>query len=338
MKHITVALLFGGKSREYEVSGRSAACLLNALRECGCRVIPIGISREGEFYLYRGKTDHIRDSRWESSAACTPVWFAPRGGLITADGRSLKCDVVFPALHGQNCEDGHIQGFLEIWGVPYVGCKAAASALAWDKARAKACAASIDIPTLPWVVTPRAGAENAILKELSYPLFIKPVASGSSVGAGRVDTQEELSAALDAAATVDDRIMAEPCFSGREIEIAILDDGELHISRVGEIAPHSRFYDYETKYHADTARTYLPARIPQETADAAREYAARIYRALGCRHLSRVDFLCDDTHLYFNEINTLPGFTTASMYPRLMEDSGIPLSQLTERLIKAALR
>ncbi len=337
MKHTTVALLFGGVSREYEVSGRSAATLLGALRDVGYRVLPIGISRRGDFFLYRGSTDGIRTSVWEASAACTPVWFMPRGGLMTADGRSLRADVVFPALHGQGCEDGHLQGFLDTWGVPYVGCGTQASVLAWNKVLAKQCARQMGIPTLPWVETPREGAEDAILSRLSYPVFLKPVASGSSVGAGRADTKEQLTAMLDNAAAVDDTILAEPCFTGRELEVAILDDGEPIISRVGEVAPNNIFYDYDTKYRADTARTYIPARIPEAQAACVRDYAHRLFTTLGCRHLARVDFLADDTHIYFNEINTLPGFTSISMYPCLMEDSGVPLPMLVKRLVRAAL-
>ncbi len=336
MNRKTVALLFGGKSQEYEVSCRSAATLLAALTEVGYRVLPIGISRAGEFLLFRGDKERIASAAWEGSAACTPVWFCPRGGVMTADGRQLRIDIIFPALHGQNGEDGHLQGFLDTVGIPYVGCGTAASVLAWNKTRAKACAIAAGVPTLPWVETRRVGAEDAILSRLSYPIFIKPVFSGSSVGAGRADDAPSLAAALDAAACVSDTILAEPCVAGQELEIAVLDDGEPLISRVGEVIPNSTFYDYDTKYCSDTARTVIPARLSDNIAETARQYARCMFTALGCRHLARVDFFAVGERLYFNEINTLPGFTSISMYPRLMEDSGIPLSALVRRLAEAA--
>ncbi len=338
MKQTTVALLFGGRSREYEISCRSAATVLTALREAGYRVLPIGITRQGEFLLYRGGAEQIQNTTWESSAANTPLWLMPHGSVMTADGRSLHIDVVFPCLHGQYGEDGRIQGFLDALDLPYIGCGTAASVRAWDKALSKACAVEIGVPTLPWVVTPRAGAEEAILRKLSFPLFIKPVLSGSSIGAGRADDRATLTRLLDSAAEVGGDILAEPCITARELEVAVLSDGETIISRVGEVTPNSTFYDYDTKYRADTARTYIPARLDQEAAEQIRSYARRIYEALGCRHLARVDFFRDAHGIYFNEINTMPGFTSISMYPMLMQDCGIPLPALVGRLVEAARR
>ncbi len=338
MKTTTVALLFGGRSNEYEVSGRSAATVLTSLRGAGYRVLPIGITRKGSAYLFRGHTDRIRMSTWEDTASLTPVWFGPRGEMLTSDGRAYTPDAVFPVLHGQNCEDGRIQGFLDTWGIPYVGCGTAASVLSWDKALTKRLVRDADIPTLDWVETSRPGAEECILSKLEFPLFIKPCLSGSSVGAACATDPASLTTALDNAACVGGRIIAEPCFTGRELEVAVLDDGEMTVSRVGEVVPNNTFYDYNTKYRADTARTYIPARIPERIAAMARNYAARIFEILGCRHLARVDFFTDDTHLFFNEINTMPGFTSISMYPRLMEDMGIPIPALVTRLVEAAIR
>ncbi len=335
MKKTTVAVLFGGKSGEHEVSGRSAATILDALHEAGYRTLPIGITREGSFYLFRGSRDHINSSLWETTSGLVPVWFSGNGSLLSSDGRTYSPDVVFPVLHGQCGEDGGIQGFLDTLGVPYVGCGIAASVLSWDKALAKAVARSAGVPTLPWVATERAGAEERILKTLSFPIFIKPAASGSSIGAARADDMSTLTAALDASAPYG-TILAEPCFRGRELEIAVLDDGDILVSRVGEIDPGAVFYDYETKYRADTAHTYIPARIPSSMADRLRGYAERMFRALGCRHLARIDFFADDEQLFFNEINTMPGFTSISMYPRLMADSGVPLGALVTRLVEGA--
>ncbi len=338
MKQTTVALLFGGNSNEYEVSGRSAAAILSSLCQAGYRVLPIGITRRGEALLYDGTIDAIRTSLWEKSSALEPIWFAPRGKLLTSSGMTYLPDAVFPALHGQNCEDGRLQGFLDTWGVPYVGCDTASSVRAWDKALSKRLAVDAQVPTLPWVETARTGAEALILSRFSFPVFIKPVFSGSSVGAARADNLPALTAALDNAALVGGPILAEPCIAARELEVAVLDDRETIVSRVGEIAPNNIFYDYDTKYRTDTARTYIPARISDKMQEQARDYARRMFHVLGCRHLARVDFFADEDRLYFNEINTMPGFTSISMYPRLMEDSGIPLSALVPRLVEACLK
>ncbi len=336
MKHKTVALLFGGKSNEHEVSCRSAATVLSALLESGYRVLCIGITKKGDFLLYRGTAAHMQDASWESTPAISPVWFGPDGCIITDEGRAYHPDVVFPVLHGQNCEDGRMQGFLDIWGVPYVGCGTACSVLSMNKALTKRIAVFCDIPTLPWVETRRAGAEENILASLNFPIFIKPVSSGSSVGAARADDMKTLSAALDNAAAIDDAILAEPCFPGREIEVALLSTDQLIVSRPGEVEANATFYDYDTKYKTDTARTYIPARIPDAVSAAARDYAARLFHALGGRHLARVDFFTDGDTLYFNEINTMPGFTSISMYPQLLADSGIPLFDLVSRLVEGA--
>ncbi len=337
MKQTTVALLFGGKSNEHDISCRSAATVLLALRECGYRTLPIGITREGAFYLYRGSVDRIRCAEWETAPGLCPIWFGSDGSFLTEEGRRYSPNVVFPVLHGQNGEDGRIQGLLDTWGVPYVGCGTACSVLSMNKALTKSISISCGVPTLPWVETLRAGAEDIIRSKFSFPIFIKPVSSGSSVGAGRAENLASLKAALDAAAEVDPHILAEPCFTGRELEVAILDDGETIVSRVGEVASNALFYDYNTKYKADTARTYIPARISDSLQEAARDYALRIFRALGGRHLARVDFFTDDHYLFFNEINTLPGFTSISMYPQLMADHGISLNELVRRLVGAAL-
>ncbi len=336
MKEITVALLFGGKSNEHEVSCRSAATILVALQAAGYRVLPIGITQSGGYYLYQGEAAQLGSAAWEDSPDLIPLWFGANGNMMTEDGRIFHPHVAFPLLHGQYGEDGKIQGFLESLGIPYIGCDISASLFAWDKVVAKKTAADMGIPTLPWVETSRVGAETVILKNLSFPIFIKPVVSGSSVGAGRADTTTELTHILNIAAETAPRIMAEPCFSGREIEVAILSDGEAVVSRVGEIAPNNTFYDYDTKYRTDTARIYIPARIPDRIAAQARDYALRIFHALGCRHLARVDFFATDELIFFNEINTMPGFTSASMYPCLMEDNGIPLETLVKRLVEAA--
>ncbi len=338
MKRLDIALLFGGKSNEFQVSGRSAATLLRALREAGHRVFPLGISRQGDWYYYHGREEAMEDGSWESSAALTPFWVG-RGGFFTEAGRLHRPQVIFPALHGQNCEDGRLQGFLDTWGIPYVGCGTPSSVLCMDKAASKAVATQVGVPTLPWVKASPEGAEEAILGKLSFPLFIKPVCSGSSRGASAVFTREELAPAIAAAAKEDAYLLAEPFVRGRELEVAILEEGGvLTVSAVGEVCPNATFYDYDTKYSKDSpATTHIPADLPSTVSDTLRHYAATLFRALGCRHLARVDFFLCEEGCYFNEINTLPGFTSISMYPSLMAHAGIPLPQLATRLCEAAL-
>lgn len=337
MKHLTVALLFGGRSNEHEVSARSAAAILKALREAGHRVLPIGIRHDGVWYLWGGGADALASGAWESSPALSRIWFGTGGSFFTESGRTYTPDVVFPALHGQYCEDGRLQGFLDYWGVPYVGCGVESSVLCMNKALTKRLAADAGVPVLPWVATGRDGAEEAVLRKLSFPLFIKPARSGSSVGAAKAETREELKTALDTACGVDSLVMAEPLFRGQELEVAVLSEPGLTVSRVGEICCKAPFYDYETKYRTSDAETRIPAQISDACAAKARAYAETVFRTLGCRHLARVDFFASGEELFFNEINTMPGFTSISMYPALMQDAGIPLPELLTRLLRAAL-
>ena len=337
MKHPIVALLFGGKSPEYEVSCRSAAALRNALLNTGYEVLPIGITREGVWYLFRGSPDRILCGNWENTPGLSQIWCGPGGSFFTDSGRLYRPDVVFPALHGAYCEDGRLQGFLDTWGVPYVGCGAECSVLAMNKLLAKEAAVRLGIPTLPYVaLTPDTAGETPNTP-LTYPLFVKPARSGSSVGAAPVMTPEELPAALREAFRVDPLVLAEPLVTARELEVAVFEDGGLTVPPPGEILSDRPFYDYDTKYRRGTTRLAIPAPLPEQERSLLCDYAARLFRALGCRQLARVDFFATPDGFFFNEINTMPGFTADSMYPRLMAAAGIDLPALCDRLVRGAL-
>ena len=350
MKNILI--LFGGASNEYEVSLRSAAAVCRHL-PADCRFVLIGITKAGDWLRFRGDLSMLDDGSWQDVPALispVSVSLSPRGRLLTADGEIICPDVVFPVLHGQNCEDGRLQGFLDTVGVPYVGCGCAASVLGMDKATAKLIVSSHEIPVADWLLFSREDImdekeHGRCIQRIEsrfggYPVFIKAVNSGSSVGAFRADDRASLSSALYGAAEVDEQVLAEEFIVGKEIEVAVLEkEGMLTVSLPGEIEPCAAFYDYDTKYKTDSAKTYIPARLPAEALQKIVDYAASVFTLLGCRHLSRVDFfVTENGRIVFNEINTMPGFTSISMYPKMMEAIGVPFSRLTEILIEEATR
>ena len=257
----------------------------------------------------------------------------------------MRIDVVFPVLHGENGEDGSVQGLLQLAGLPYVGPGVAASATCMDKTLTKLVADRAGIRQAAWrLVTARELANNpeAVLdgveKAFSYPVFIKPAGTGSSVGVSKAKNREALLAALTNASKYDSKILVEEFINGREVEVAVLGNDNPFASVCGEIDSGAEFYDYDAKYISDCAHLYIPARISEQTAEQVRELAVRVYRAMGCRGLSRVDFFVKaDGEVVFNEINTIPGFTSISMYPKLFEASGIPYSDLLDDLIALAL-
>jgi D-alanine-D-alanine ligase len=335
MERLSVALLFGGQSHEHAVSCRSATTVFSALLTAGHSVLPLGISPEGDWYLWKGNRP-IPPDWYTHSHLLKEVTFAPRGKCIVEENTYIP-DVAFPVMHGDYCEDGRLQGFLDLWGISYIGCGVEASVLAMNKILTKQKAESLGIPILPYFpVTPSTSIDE-VLHYLPFPLFVKPAHSGSSIGASIAKNEEELIQAFLSGFTIDDTLLVEPYVKAKEIEVAVCDTDTLIVSRPGEIISTASFYDYENKYGSHGAETLIPARLSLSLSEKVRAYAKEIFRALGCRHLSRVDFFLVDGKLYFNEINTMPGFTSISMYPALMEDAGIPLTDLVTRLCRAAL-
>ena len=351
MKKLNVCILFGGVSPEHEVSLRSAESVLNHIDHEKYNVFPVGIAKDGDWILFGG-TDYsmLPSGQWLSHpdnrrAAISPV----RGqGLLRFEKDCVVreyIDVVFPVLHGENGEDGAMQGLLQLAGIPYVGPHVAASAVAMDKTLTKLTADQAGIPQADWelVRSQETGSQmDSVLERLekrfSYPMFVKPAGTGSSVGVSKAADRSSLAAALVEAGRFDSKILVEEFIHGREVEVAVMGNDSPVASVCGEIDSGADFYDYDAKYLTDTSRAYVPARIPEEVAEQVREAAVRVYQAIGCRGLSRVDFFVtfEDNRVVFNEINTLPGFTSISMYPKLFAASGIPYSQLIDQLLQLA--
>ena len=351
MQKMTVCILFGGISPEHEVSLRSAESVLNHIDKERYVVLPVGITKQGQWILFGG-TDYsmLPAGTWASHPGNCPAAISPvRGqGLLCFDGNTVTSrpvDVVFPVLHGENGEDGAMQGLLQMAGIPYVGPHVAASAVAMDKTLTKLVADKEGIPQAAWELV-RSGdlAErtDAILDALearfAYPMFVKPAGTGSSVGVSKAKDREMLRQALTAAGRYDSKILVEEFIRGKEIEVAVLGNENPVASICGEIDSGVEFYDYDAKYITNTSTAYVPARIPEELQQRIREAAVKVYGAIGCQGLSRVDFFAtEDNRLVFNEINTIPGFTSISMYPKLFTASGLPYSQLIDELLKLAV-
>ena len=349
---MNVCVLFGGVSPEHAISLRSAQFVLNNLDPEKYNVFPVGITREGKWYLY-GSQDFaaLPGGGWEACQENVPAAISPvrgEGLLVFAEGGVVRhaLDVVFPMLHGENGEDGAMQGLLQLAGIPYVGPHVSASAVSMDKTLTKLVVDQAGLPQAAWHLVRSAQlAENstqildALEQRFAYPMFVKPAGTGSSVGVSKAANREALEKALHHAAKFDSKVLVEEFICGREVEVAVLGNGAPVASCCGEIDSGAEFYDYDAKYVTDTSVAYIPARIDEAVAQQVREAAIQIYQAIGCQGLSRVDFFVtyEGNRVVFNEINTLPGFTSISMYPKLFEASGIPSGQLIDRLLALAV-
>ena len=352
MKKLNVCILFGGMSPEHEVSLRSAESVLNNIDKEKYNIFPVGITREGQWILFGGNDySMLPAGTWKThpdncNAAISPV----RGkGLLCFKDEGVsqhQIDVVFPVLHGENGEDGAMQGLLQLAGIAYVGPHIAASAVAMDKTLTKLVADQAGVPQAAWHLVRGGDLNNhmestldTLEQRFTYPMFVKPAGTGSSVGVSKAASREALSGALVAAAAFDDKILVEEFIHGREVEVAVMGNGNPVASVCGEIDSGAEFYDYEAKYVTDTSVAYIPARISEEMAEQVREAAVKIYSAIGCQGMSRVDFFVtyEGERVVFNEINTLPGFTSISMYPKLFAASGIPYPELIDELLRLAV-
>ncbi|MBQ7828032.1 MAG: D-alanine--D-alanine ligase [Clostridia bacterium] len=343
---IKLAVLFGGESSEHEVSLVSASAVIDNIDRETIDPVMIGITKKGEWYLYEGSTADIKSGEWQKNI-CGKVSLDLAGGGLAVDGKPLEIDAVFPVLHGAFGEDGTVQGMFELAKIPFVGCGSASSAVCMDKAFTKRVLNAEGIPQAPAAIITyeeySTDAEDALdyAEEGAegYPIFVKPARAGSSVGVSKADDRDQLRRAMELAFEHDSKVLCEKCIVGREIEVAVLRDadGTLTVSQCGEIDPGSEFYDYDTKYKSDTASYFIPARLDEDMAENVRAAAEIIFRLLDCRGLSRVDFFVTDEGFVFNEINTLPGCTPISMYPKMMEHSGIGFAELITRLVREAM-
>lgn len=352
MKKLSVCILFGGISPEHEVSLRSAESVLKNIDKEKYNLFPVGITKEGDWILYGGKDySDLPSGKWVDNPNNHRVAISPiRGqGLLTFEGDCVvreRIDVVFPVLHGENGEDGSVQGLLQLAGIPYVGPHVAASAVAMDKTLTKLVADHAGVTQAAWHLV--RGSDmgsrmeatlDSLEKQFQYPMFVKPAGTGSSVGVSKAGSREDLEKGLLAAGKFDDKVLVEEFIRGREIEVAVMGNESPVASICGEIDSGAGFYDYDAKYITDTSVAYVPARIPEDVAESVRDTAVKVYKAIGCQGLSRVDFFVtwQENRVVFNEINTLPGFTSISMYPKLFGASGIPYSQLIDQLLEFAL-
>ena len=335
----TIAVIFGGCSPEYEVSLQSAYSVLQHLDPQKYNVIPVGITRQGDWYRYCGKLENIPADIW---------WQVPRHlvRVAVSNSRSVRglielrnagvsvapVDLAFPVLHGQNGEDGTVQGLFELAGIPVIGCGTLASALCMDKDRAHRLVQAAGIP-VPRGITLRRG-DPVDTRDLCYPLFVKPVRAGSSFGITKIFRREDLELAVALAFEHDDTVIIEENVEGFEVGCAVMGIRDLTVGRVDEIELSHGFFDYTEKYTLKTSRIHMPARIDGATEERIRARARVIYRTLGCSGFARVDmFLRPDGEIVFNEVNTIPGFTAHSRYPNMMKGIGLSFSDMLDKLI-----
>ncbi len=350
MEKKRIAVIFGGRSSEHEVSRVSASYIISQIPTEKYDIITIGITKQGKWLLYSGSVENIKNGSWENDPKNRSAFISPdssvHGLIVLKDGSCdiIRLDVIFPVLHGKNGEDGTIQGLFELAEIPYVGCGVLASANCMDKVVTNTIFESLGIKqadfTWCYAGDYKKSPDKVIEKvesHLDYPIFVKPSNAGSSVGVSKANDREELKKAIVLASNEDSRILFEQTITGKEVECAVIGNDEPFASVTGEIAPASEFYDYDAKYNDENSKLFIPARISDEAMETVRKTALKAYRAIGCTGLSRVDFfVSDDGSVFLNEINTLPGFTSISMYPKLMAHSGRSGSGLIEALIDLA--
>ncbi|MDP9357048.1 MAG: D-alanine--D-alanine ligase [Chloroflexota bacterium] len=350
---VRVAVLFGGQSDEHDVALRSAQTVIGALDPQKYEVVPIGITREGRWLsggdplgrlIARSPMLSVGGGNGQRPPAADGGNESPPAAL-PAELRS-GVDVVFPVLHGPRGEDGTVQGLLELAGLPYVGAGVLGSAVAMDKAMTKTILAQAGLPQAPWRLIHRKEWESDadsitawVEESFGFPCFTKPANMGSSVGIAKAHNAAELAEAMDLAAHFDRRIVVEQGVDARELEISVLGNDEPIASVAGEIVPSNEFYDYAAKYIDDRSELIIPADLSHDTMGFVQELAIDAFRALDLAGMARVDLFLErgTDRIYVNEVNTIPGFTSISMYPRLWEASGVPLSELVDRLIGLAL-
>ena len=349
MNKKTVAVVFGGHSTEHEVSRNSAFTVISNMDEEKYFIIPIGITKQGQWLIYNGPVEHIKTGEWEKYG--TPAIISPDATqkcilkIVGGKIKEIPVDVIFPVLHGAWGEDGTIQGLFEMAQIPYVGDGVLTSGISMDKVFTKMVAENAGIKQAKylWFYKKELQNHQAIIekieKELKYPCFIKPANAGSSVGITKAHNQEELKEALFYAAKFDKKIIAEEFIEGREVECAVLGNENPIASCVGEILSAAEFYDYDAKYNSPESKTVVPADMLVEITEKIKQVALQIYQAVEGTGLARVDFFVkkDTNEVIFNELNTMPGFTTISMYPMLWQAEGKTKTMLIDELITLAI-
>jgi D-alanine-D-alanine ligase len=348
-KRIRVGVLFGGRSGEHEVSIASAQSVLRALDPEKYEAVPIGIAKDGRWLVGEGTQKLLPDVLKRGHRVVLPP--DPSAGSLMAVGESpagppSRIDVMFPVLHGTFGEDGTVQGLLELAGVPYVGAGVLGSAVGMDKDVQKRLFREARLPIVEYLAISRAewqrdpaAVQKAVARKFRFPVFVKPATLGSSVGMTKVRRARDLPAAMDEAAQFAQKILVERAINGREIEVAVLGNLDPRTAVPGEIIPHREFYDYTAKYLEEGTQLRIPAKLEPAQVKRFQEYARCAFLAIECRGMARVDFFLEKHtgKIYLNELNTIPGFTSISMYPKMWEASGLSYVQLIDRLIELAL-
>lgn len=352
MQKLKVGVIFGGISSEHNVSKVSGTAVISNLNKEKYEIVPIYIDKQGNWYTYEKNINEIKVIDIDSSIEddIKPI--------LNMEGMLKSLDVVFPVLHGLGGEDGSIQGLFELFNIPYVGCGILASSVGMDKAYTKIIFEKAGIKQAKYEYIRRFNDKyiyvdkefneevksldeiaKRIESNIKYPMFIKPSNSGSSVGINKANNLEELKSSIEYAAKFDKKILIEQGLIGKEVECAVLGNEEVETSCVGEIKPAEDFYTFDAKYKNQESKVLIPAELPKEVSEEIRRLAVKAFKAIDGKGLSRVDFFAnvETNEIYINEINTLPGFTTISMYPKLFEQVGIPYEELLDKLIKLAL-
>lgn len=347
MKKLNVCVLFGGVSSEHSVSEVSASAVLENIDRDKYEVFPLGITNDGKWLFYDGDVENIRNHTWEKGKT-VPAVISPDSndkGLLKFDESGverIRIDVVYPVLHGKNGEDGTVQGLCKLAGIPCVGSDIIGSAVCMDKCIAKILFDKAGIPQTPWVEM-KLGDEidfETIETKLGYPCFIKPSSAGSSVGVTKASNREELISGVNLALEHDYKVLIEESIDAREVECGVMGNFDPVTADVlGEIKPAKEFYDFDAKYNDASSQLIIPANVDAETEKLIKEYAVRAYRICECRGHSRVDFFIDrsDGRILLNEINTIPGFTPISMYPKVWDCSGLSMKDVIDKHIELAL-
>jgi len=348
-KRLRVGVIYGGRSGEHEVSLASATSVIRALDPEKYDVVPIGITKDGRWLVGNGAQKMLPEVLKSGERVSLPP--DPTAAALVpmspdAARRSVGVDVMFPVLHGTFGEDGTVQGLLELAGLPYVGAGVLGSAVGLDKDVQKRLFEQAGLPVVPYLSVHRWEWEKqrnkvlqAIKKKFRFPVFVKPATGGSSVGMSRVKTMQELPSAMDLAGEYGLKILVERAVKAREIEVSVLGNQEIKASIPGEVAPHREYYDYKAKYLEQGTQLLIPAQLTKKQVSTIQDYAVRAFRAIDGTGMARCDFFLERRtgKIFINEVNTIPGFTSISMYPKMWEASGLPYPKLIDRLIELAL-
>lgn len=345
----TLGIIFGGVSSEHDISCISAKGIISNLDYEKYNVVLIGITKDGRWFIFNDDINLLPEDKWIGSGKLVPAFISPDAsvhGVITSRGEIIRLDVVFPVLHGKNGEDGTIQGLFQLAQIPFVGCDATSSGVCMDKAVTNAVADAVGIKQAKWLAVTKyeysknydSILDNAIEK-LGLPIFVKPANAGSSVGISKAHNKEELKTAMEIAFKEDKKAVLEEFIDGFEVECAVLGNNEPVAGEVGQIVAGAEFYDFDAKYNSPQSELHIPAQIPEEKREEVKSQALKAYKAMGCEGLARVDFFVtkESGDVLLNEINTIPGQTPISMYPKLFEAVGVSYKELINKLIDLAI-